>query len=118
MKKQINPRVLITQWPPPTTVTKNGYNYKRIATWLKTQIAIYNLRPKDFTSSTNRYHVSTRCFYDVLQCQRRLSTAVLCRLCKIIANKSGQSFRSLKKQAVQNTRPWEKISHHSTPQKQ
>ncbi len=115
MKKQINPRVLVTQWPPPTIVTRDGYNYVRFATWLKNQIAIHNLQPKDFTSSTNRYHISTRCFYDVLQCHRRLSTSVLGRLCKIIAEKTGQNYRSLRIKAVQSTRPWEK-KYHTTKQ--
>ena len=105
MRRSINPKVLITSWPPPNE-NYDSFNRIRFKTWFRYMLFQHDLKKSLFTDTKQPKYITHKTLHAVYYGERHITHDTIRKICWIIARYTDRSYESLKREAFANSKPY------------
>lgn len=107
MRRSINPKFLVTSWPPPNE-NYGDFNRSRFAIWVRYMMKIHDVPNSAFTNRNQKYYIVHKTLYAVLNGERDLTRDTVKKIARILAKHTPRLYNSIKREAIANTKPYSK----------
>lgn len=109
MRRSINPKVLITSWPPPNE-NYEEFNRKRFRTWFRYMLLAHDIPKSVFTNTNQKEYICHRTLHAIYYGERDLTRETIGKIVRIFARNTNRDIKSLNHEALANTKPFKSDS--------